>query len=69
MTPFTREAVCDSCGLEYTVSGVSVAPGTETEAPTRFRCGCGGWLQAFIPGSVNTEKLVLEPKGVMEEPS
>ena len=68
MTPFARDALCESCGREYTVSGVSVAPGTETEAPTRFRCGCGGWLEAFIPGSVNKERLVLELKGV-EEPS
>ncbi len=68
MTPFVRDAVCDTCGREYTVSGVSVAPGTETEAPARFRCGCGGWLSAFIPGSVNKERLILEPKEA-EEPS
>jgi hypothetical protein len=68
VTPFARDALCESCGREYTVSGVSVAPGTETEAPTRFRCECGGWLSAFIPGSVNKERLVLELKRV-EEPS
>ena len=68
MTPFEREAVCEDCGREYMVSGVSVAPGTETETPARFRCGCGGWLSAFIPGSVNQERLVLTPKEG-EEPS
>jgi hypothetical protein len=63
VTPFARDGVCEDCGREYTVSGVSVAPGTETEAPARFRCACGGWLSAFVPGSVNKERLVLTPKG------
>ncbi|MCG6926444.1 MAG: hypothetical protein LJF30_14185 [Acidobacteria bacterium] len=66
MTPFARDGICESCGCEYTVSGVSLAPGTETEAPARFRCACGGWLSAFIPGSVNKERLVFEPKGAPE---
>jgi len=63
MTPFARDGACENCGREYTVSGVSVAPGTETEAPARFRCACGGWLSAFVPGSVNKELLVFTPKG------
>ena len=63
MTPFTREGVCEDCGREYTVSGAALNPGTETEAPARFRCDCGGWTSVFVPGSVNTEKLTVTPKG------
>ena len=63
MTPFTREGVCEDCGREYTVSGAALNPGTETEAPARFRCDCGGWTSVFVPGSVNTERLTVTPKG------
>ena len=69
MIPFMREGTCEECGRQYTVSGASINPGTETEAPAGFRCGCGGWLEAFVPGSVNRERLVLEPKDLVEEPS
>jgi hypothetical protein len=62
MASFAREACCEDCGREYVVSGASVNPGTETEAPKRFRCECGGWLEAFIPGSVNLERVKVEPK-------
>jgi len=60
---FTREGACEDCGREYTVSGAALNPGTETEAPARFRCECGGWTSVFVPGSVNTERLVVAPKG------
>jgi len=66
--PFERDARCASCGREYQVSGVALHPGAETEGPTSLRCACGGEVKAFVPGSVNTEKLVLTPKGV-EVPS
>ncbi len=59
MPAFTREAACPACGREYLISGASVNPGTETEAPRRFRCECGGWLEAFIPGSVNLERVTV----------
>lgn len=62
MPPFTREGACPDCGREYLITGVSLNPGAETEAPARFRCDCGGWVSAFIPGSVNTERLVVTPK-------
>jgi len=62
VTPFVREGACGSCGREYLVSGVSLNPGAETEAPAAFRCGCGGRLTAFIPGSVNRDRLVVSPK-------
>ena len=62
MTPFAREVACEDCGREYVVSGASVNPGTETEAPTRLLCACGGFLTAFVPGSVNVDTLVLTPK-------
>jgi hypothetical protein len=59
---FSREGVCARCGREYVISGASINPGSETEAPRRFRCGCGGWLEAFIPGSVNLERVSVQPK-------
>jgi hypothetical protein len=62
VTPFEREARCAGCGREYVVSGVALHPGAETEGPTRLRCACGGWIAAFVPGSVNTERLVVRPK-------
>ncbi len=62
MASFTREASCPSCGREYLISGASANPGAETEAPRRFRCMCGGWLEAFIPGSVNLERLKVAAK-------
>ena len=62
MASFAREGVCDRCGREYVITGASINPGTETEAPRRFRCECGGWLEAFIPGSVNLERVQVEPK-------
>jgi hypothetical protein len=62
MIPFVREGTCARCGREYTVSGAALNPGTETETPAGFRCGCGGWTAIFVPGSVNTERLVVTPK-------
>jgi hypothetical protein len=60
--PFERDARCASCGREFKVSGVALHPGAETEGPTSFRCACGGEVKAFVPGSVNTEKLVVTEK-------
>jgi hypothetical protein len=62
VTAFVREGACESCGREYNVAGSSLNPGAETEAPATFRCACGGWITAFVPGSVNREKLVVRPK-------
>jgi DNA-directed RNA polymerase subunit RPC12/RpoP len=59
---FERDARCASCGREFKISGVALHPGAETEGPTRIRCACGGWITAFVPGSVNTEKLAVTPK-------
>jgi hypothetical protein len=61
--PFERDARCSGCGREYKVAGVALHPGAETEGPTQFRCACGGDIKAFVPGSVNTEKLVVTPVG------
>jgi len=61
--PFVRDARCGSCGREYKVAGVALHPGAETEGPTRFPCACGGSIAAFVPGSVNTERLVVTPVG------
>jgi hypothetical protein len=63
VTPFEREARCGECGREWVVSGVALHPGAETEGPTRLRCACGAAIVAFVPGSVNTEKLALREKG------
>jgi hypothetical protein len=60
--PFERDAHCSRCGLEYNVTGVALHPGAETEGPTLLRCECGGEVKAFVPGSVNTERLLLTPK-------
>jgi hypothetical protein len=62
LPPFEREARCAACGREYVVSGTSLHPGMETEGPTRIRCACGGEITAFVPGSVNTERLVVTEK-------
>jgi hypothetical protein len=59
---FAREGACDRCGREYVITGSSLNPGTETEAPRRFRCTCGGLVEAFIPGSVNLERVQVAPK-------
>ena len=48
--------------VNFAVSGAALNPGSETEAPARFQCDCGGWSNVFIPGSVNTERLVVTPK-------
>ncbi len=66
MIPFVREGTCGDCGRRYTVSGSAINPGTETEAPARFHCDCGGWTAVFIPGSVNTEMLVVTLKEEVE---
>ena len=63
MKPFERDGRCGSCGRDFKIAGVALHPGAETEGPTRLRCACGGTIAAFVPGSVNTEKLVVTPKG------
>jgi hypothetical protein len=59
---FSREGACDRCGREYVVSGASINPGSETEAPRTFHCECGGSVETFIPGSVNLERVSVAPK-------
>ena len=69
MAAFEREARCAGCGREYVVSGVALHPGAETEGPTRVPCpACGGGITAFVPGSVNTERLVVREKGATPRP-
>ncbi len=62
MDTFSREARCPDCGSRYLISGTSISPGVETEATKRFCCECGGWIEAFIPGSVSRDKLVVTRK-------
>jgi hypothetical protein len=59
---FERVAACRSCGREYTIAGAALAPGAETEAPARFFCECGGYLETFLPGSVNRERVVVRAR-------
>jgi hypothetical protein len=59
---FEREARCGACGREYVVSGTALQPGVETEGPARVHCVCGNEVVAFVPGSVNTERLVVREK-------
>jgi hypothetical protein len=68
MPAFVREASCPECGRDYQISGASINPGAETEAPRRFRCVCGGSLEAFIPGSVNLERLTVRESGSPAKP-
>ena len=63
MKPFERDGRCSSCGRQYRITGVALSPGAETEGPTLLACDCGGRIKAFVPGSVNPERLVLTPKG------
>jgi hypothetical protein len=63
MKPFERDGRCSGCGQSYLISGLALHPGAETEGPTRFLCSqCGAWVSAYVPGSVNTEKLVVKVK-------
>lgn len=62
MAPFARDAHCPHCGRDYVISGASVNPGAETEASRLFPCACGAFLEAFIPGSVNLERVVVTAK-------
>ena len=62
MPSFEREARCAKCGRQFVVSGTALNPGAETEGPTRICCPCGGEITAFVPGSVNTERLVVREK-------
>ena len=48
--------------MDHVVSGTALHPGAETEGPTPIRCPCGGEITAFVPGSVNTERLVVRMK-------
>ena len=62
MSDFTRDLACRECGREYLVSGASVATSSETEALAQFRCSCGQWMGAFVPGSANVERLIVTLK-------
>jgi hypothetical protein len=62
VAPFTRDLACSHCGREYLVSGASVATSSETEALAQFRCSCGQWMGAFVPGSANVERLIVALK-------
>jgi hypothetical protein len=62
MVPFERAGRCGACGGEFVVSGNALFPGAETEGPARFRCACGGVVEALLPGSVNPERVVVVPK-------
>lgn len=72
MAPFTRDLSCADCSREYLLTGASLVTGSETEALAQFRCSCGQWMGAFVPGSANVERLIvtLKPENrlPLEEP-
>ena len=41
------------------VSSVAASSRGAQAAPARFFCTCGGYVEAFLPGSVNRERVVL----------
>jgi hypothetical protein len=64
MTAFSRDFACTGCGRAYVVSGDSpLRPASETEVLAQFRCSCGQWMGAFVPGSADPDRLVLALKG------
>ena len=63
MAAFNRDVCCSSCARTYVVAGDSLLrPGSETEVLAQFRCSCGQWMGAFVPGSVDQDKLVITLK-------
>ncbi len=64
MASFSREArLRQAAGASTMITGASINPATgDRGAPARIRCECGGWLEAFVPGSVNLERVQVEPK-------
>ena len=63
MADFSRPCKCERCGLEFVVSGTSANPANETQVAVDFTCDCGGVIPAFLPGSVNRDRVRIEPKG------
>ena len=64
MASFSRDFDCAGCGRGYAVSGDSqMRPGSETEVLAQFRCSCGHWMGAFVPASVDPDKLTVTVKG------
>jgi hypothetical protein len=61
MADFTRECECALCGRRYVITGVSANPGNETQFAMEFPCACGSLAVAHLPGSVNRERLRVEP--------
>ncbi len=59
MTAFIREVSCPDCGREYLVSGTTLNTASETEALAQFRCCCGQWMGAFVPGSAPRDRLIV----------
>jgi hypothetical protein len=44
------------------VSGTAANPGNETQVIADFACGCGGRVEAMIPGSVNPDLVAIQPR-------
>jgi hypothetical protein len=61
MADFVRECECPYCGRKYVVTGVAANPGNETQFAMEFPCACGSRAVAHVPGSVNRERLRVEP--------
>jgi len=60
---FTRECACPACNLLYVVTGTALNPANETQFTYEFRCECGSTVTAYLPGSVNRERVSVAPSG------
>lgn len=58
---FTRECACPNCRLLYVVTGTALNPANETQFTYEFKCECGAAVSAYMPGSVNRERVKVEP--------
>ena len=60
---FTRECDCPTCNRIFVVTGTALNPTNETQFTYEFRCECGSTVAAYLPGSVNRERVKVAPAG------
>jgi hypothetical protein len=63
MGSFVRTGHCESCGLEYVVTGTGANPDNETQQAVALQCRCGGPIRVHLPGSADRSQLRIEPHG------
>jgi hypothetical protein len=62
MARFVRTGYCESCGLEYIVTGTGANPDNETQQALSLECSCGGKIRVHVPGSADRAQLRVEPR-------